>query len=269
MRIKFLVVLITFFNLIGNLFSAFEYRFYGYKSSSLGDIVSVVKQSSFFGNPAIYVDEYNFFDFGTVDIFGLGLVRGYKAGTLFNLNDSLKMGLNYQYLGNTSKIDFLNYKEEIFSVIFSKRFSNNLSLGLSINSGISEIEKQGSFTGLDLGLLYKYRNLRAGFYCENFNNPDVDWQTETTEKLDSINKLGLSYEAYPFTLYIERGDFFSYGFEYDIKNMEFYFGYFKDSYPSFSFGLSVFLYKNIELNYSIRTNENIGNTQMFNVNLIL
>lgn len=190
------------------------------------------------------------------------------SGAYAHRKDKMGVGLALSTMGNRL------YRENILKGAFSYRLIEKAAMGASLNCYQVNIERYGSSAGmgLDLGLLGKpVEWLSLGMTAANVNRPTIGQNGEEISQslsigaaLDPLDEITLSFELYcqrdwPSQVRI--------GQEYRYRNLLAIRAGFCDRPNAASLGFGV-IYKNLRLDYAVRTHTDLGLSHCISMNYI-
>ncbi|MBU1356155.1 MAG: helix-hairpin-helix domain-containing protein [Candidatus Edwardsbacteria bacterium] len=204
---------------------------------------------------------------GSAIPFGLTDLTAF-SGAYAHRKDKMGVGVVLATMGNRL------YRENILKGAFSYRLIEKAAVGVSLNCYQLNIERYGSAAGmgLDLGLLGKPAEwLALGMMAANVNRPTIG---QNREEISQSLSLGVAVEpsdeiTLSFELYCQR-DWPSQvriGQEYRYRNLLALRAGFCDRPNAASLGFGV-IYKNLRLDYAVRTHTDLGLSHCLSLNYI-
>jgi len=191
------------------------------------------------------------------------------SGAYAHRKDKMGVGVVLATMGNRL------YRENILKGAFSYRLIEKAAVGASLNCYQLNIERYGSAAGmgLDLGLLGKpVEWLSLGMMAANVNRPTIG---QNGEEISQSLSLGVAVEpsdkiTLSVELYCQR-DWPSQvriGQEYRYRNLLALRAGFCDRPNAASLGFGV-IYKNLRLDYAVRTHTDLGLSHCLSLNYII
>lgn len=190
------------------------------------------------------------------------------SGAYAHRKDKMGVGAVLSTMGNRL------YRENILKGAFSYRLIEKASVGASLNCYQLNIERYGSAAGmgLDLGVLGKpVEWLALGMTAGNVNRPAIGQNGEEISQSLSLGAAMVPLEeiTVSFELYCQR-DWPSQvriGQEYRYRNLLALRAGFCDRPNAASLGFGV-IYKNLRLDYAVRTHPDLGLSHCLSLNYI-
>ncbi|MFC2061302.1 hypothetical protein ACFLUV_02210 [Elusimicrobiota bacterium] len=127
------------------------------------------------------------------DFYNLRLVNQKYAGFAVP-GRYINFGLSWHRIGTTSRVSFMEYKEDIYSLAMAGKIKKirNLFGGADFKFYRVFSQSNASGYGIDLGMYYEmfYKKLSIGFK-KSLNKKRVYWDTGVTDKLENDFRLGM------------------------------------------------------------------------------
>lgn len=208
-------------------------------------------------------------------IFNLGLIDHTYLGYIQPKLGKGSVGLGWWRLGTSANVEFMKYSENIFIFSYGQKFFRNVFVGGNIKYFFVDYDYKASGIGADLGLYYEIDFAEIGLLWQNFNQPEIFWQSGTKENLSQVIKVSVSKKFYSHTLSLgiryDEGMDLGVGWQWYLSNSfaitsGINFG--KKENVSSSVGVS-FRRKNVKFSYGVEIRNNLGLNNFLELNFKL
>jgi hypothetical protein len=208
-------------------------------------------------------------------IFNLGLIDHTFLGYVQPALGKGGVGFAWNRLGTTSNVDFMKYSENIFIFSYGQRVWKNIFGGINVKYFFVDYDYKASGVGGDLGLFFPTDFCNFGLLYQNFNQPEIFWQTGTKESLSSVIKFSVSksFNNHLLSLGIryDDGTDLSLGWHWEVRNNFIILSgcnIGKKDNVTGSLGAS-FGIKNVKFSYGIELHKNFGINNFLEIDLKL
>jgi len=212
---KFIVlsVFILCFYVTGVFAAAFEYLGGGARARAMGDSYSTVADDGycvFWNHSALAAIKKREAVFMYRDLYGLGLVGYSSMGLVWPLEKG-GVGFGFNSFYTSSKVDFMDYKENTYIFAYGRDFSDLLK-GLYVGAGakyyyVNYSAGRAASYGLGVSVIYRITNaVRTALVAENVNHGLLRWDTGEKELMNLRTRAGFSYSPDWVTVAAEVSD---------------------------------------------------------------
>lgn len=208
-------------------------------------------------------------------IFNLGLIDHTFLGYVQPKLGKGTAGFGWSRLGTSANVEFMKYSENIFIFSYGQRVLRDIFVGGNVKYFFVDYDYKASGIGADLGLFIPTDIVNFGFLWQNFNQPEIYWQTGTKENLSSVIKFSVSKNfddhIILFGLQYDEGMDLGLGWQWYINNNFAVIAGInsgKKENVSGSIGAS-FSMKNVKFSYGVELRNNLGLNNFLEINFKL
>lgn len=111
----------------------------------------------------------------------------------------LSTGLSWHRISTASRVKFIDYAENTFTLSFAGkvRYIRNLLAGVNLKFYQVLSQSNASGYGVDAGVQWRRllnNKIDLGLFVENINRPEIIWDTGAEDRLDTNLRIGVSYK---------------------------------------------------------------------------
>lgn len=209
------------------------------------------------------------------DVFNLGLINQTFLGYVQPKLGKGAAGFAWNRLGTTARVEFMKYSENIFIFSYGQRAFRDVFIGGSVKYFLGDYDYRASGFGTDFGIFIPMNIFDTGILWQNFNQPEIFWQTGTKENINSVIKFAISKNISPHTISLglryDEGTDLGFGWQWEVSNnFMILVGINNGKRENFSGSLGAsFNIKNVQCSYGVELQKNLGLSNFFEVNLKL